>query len=170
MKRYLTPVLALPLIRTACGGDSKTYTDDEGNTVEVTNKGDGDDVNVDIKSKDGDLSIKAGDSVDADAALPYDLPMIGGATVSAQMSATDDKGAKGGMVTFVTDKTAEEAFDFYKSALTDAGFAIESEATMNDTRMLSGKHKDGKGVAITISKGEGDDAGKTSVMVIAGME
>ena len=170
MNRFLMPLMALPLSLTACGGDTKTYTDEDGNKVEVTQKGDGEDVNVNVSSKDGDLTIKAGDSVDANAKLPYDLPMIGGATVSAQMSATDDKGEKGAMVTFVTDKSAEETYAFYKDAMADGGFKIENEMTSNDMRMLSGKRDDQTGIAITITPGEGDDADKTSVMIIAGME
>ncbi len=170
MKRIFFPLLTLPLALAACGGDTKTYTDDEGNKVEVTQKGDGEEVDMNISTKDGDMTIKAGDAVDSNAKLPYDLPMIGGATVSAQMSATDDKGEKGAMVTLMTDKSAEEAFAFYKKAMVDGGFKVESEMTTNDMRMLGGKRDDKSGVAITISPGQGDDANKTAVMIIAGME
>lgn len=170
MKRIFIPLMSLPLALSACGGDTKTYTDEDGNKVEVTKKGDGEEMDMNISTKDGDVSIKAGDAVDTNAKLPYDLPMIGGATVSAQMSSTDDKGEKGAMVTLMTDKSAEEVFAFYKKAMADGGFKVESEMTTNDMRMMAGKRDDKNSVAITISPGQGDDANKTAVMIIAGME
>ncbi len=170
MKHILAPVFVLPLILSACGGDSKTYTDEDGNKVEVTQKGDGESVNMNVKSKDGNVTIKAGDAVDAKAALPYDLPLIGGATVAAQMSSTDEKGEEGAMVTFTTDKSADEVFAFYKKALNDGGFKVESEMTTNDMRMLAGKRDDKHSVAVTVTSGKDADAGKTSVMVVSGME
>lgn len=170
MKRFLIPLCALPLILSACGGDTKTYTDDEGNTVEVTQKGEGDDVNINVSSDEGEMTIKAGDSVDTAAKLPYDLPMLSGAVTSAQMTASDGKGETGAMVTLTTDKSPDEVYAFYKKALTDGGFKIESEVTANDMRMLGGERDDKSSVAINITPGKGEDAGKTSVLIIAGME
>lgn len=169
MNRHFFCFVAATLVLTACS-DTKTYTDSEGNKVDVTQKGDRDSVDMNISSKDGNMKIKAGDAVDADAALPYDLPMIDGAEVGAQMSSSGDKGEKGAMVTFTTRKSPDEVLAFYKDALTDAGFKVENEASMNEMRMVSGKRGEKEGVAVTITKGEGDDAGKTSVLVLAGME
>jgi hypothetical protein len=170
MKRNFLPLMTLPLMLIACGGDTKTYTDEEGNKVEVTQKGDGDEVNMNVSSKDGDMSIKAGDAVDANAKLPYDLPLIGDSKIAAQMNASDESGETGAMVTLVTDKSAQEAFDFYKKALTDSGFKVESEMSTNDMRMLAGEKDDKSGVAITITKGQDENAGKTSVMIFAGKQ
>ena len=169
MKRHILPLIAAPLLLSACG-DTNTYADADGNEVEVSQKGDGDTVDIKMASKDGDMTIKAGDAVDGDAALPYDLPLIAGAEVGAQMTASGDKGKKGGMVTFTTDKSADEVLAFYKNALTEAGFNIENEASMNDARMVGGKRGEKESIAVTITSGEGDASGKTSVMVLAGME
>ncbi len=170
MLRPMIAIAALPLLLVACGGEtSKVYTDAEGNTVEVTeSSADGENVDVNIKSKDGTMNIKGGASADANVKMPFDLPKIAGSTVAAHMTANTADGENGAMVTLQSNQSAEDAFAFYKKALTDGGFSIEGEMTANETRMITAKRGEKDGVLVTITPGEGGESGNFNIMIAAG--
>lgn len=167
----LLPLLALA----ACGDDEKTvYKDGEGNSVTVKTDGknsDGD-VNINLSSKDGEVSINAGDNVDQKAAMPYDLPRLSGAKIVAHMTSKGADNASGAMVQMTTTQSVEDVIAFYKKSATEAGFEVKSEVSVNNMKQISAERAAGDkkdSFMLSATPGEGDDAGQTSVSLIAGM-
>ena len=176
MRKSVLTLALLPLLTlTACGDDEKTvYKDGEGNSVTVKTDGKDSDgnVNINLSSKDGDVSINAGDNVDQKVAMPFDLPRLAGAKIVAHMSAKGTDNANGAMVQMTTTQSVDDVIAFYKKSATEAGFEVKSEVTVNNMKQISAERAAGAkkdSFMLSVTPGEGDDAGQTSVSLIAGM-
>ncbi len=166
MTRIFVPV-AIAFLLSSCGdGDTKTYTDAEGNTVAVTTEG-GKDGQVNIETKDGDMAI-GGNLAASDVKLPYDLPVMPDATITSNASANSKDGSSGAMVAMMVKGSPDEVIGFYKKAATDKGFSIEAEMTVNSGKQIAAKKGENEGMMVSATPAEGDDAGKTVVTLIIG--
>lgn len=166
MTRILVPVAIAFLLSSCGGGDTKTYTDAEGNMVAVTTEG-GEDGQVNIATKDGDMVI-GGNLAASDVKLPYDLPVMPGATITSNASANSKDGSSGAMVAMMVKGSPDEVIGFYKKAATDKGFSIEADMTVNSTKQIAAKKGENEGMMVSATPAEGDDAGKTVVTLIIG--
>jgi hypothetical protein len=166
MTRIFVPAAIALLLSSCGGGNTKTYTDAEGNTVAVTTDG-GDDGQVNIETKDGAMVI-GGNIAASDVKLPYDLPLMPGATVTSNASANSKDGSSGAMVAMMVKGTPDEVIGFYKKAATEKGFSIEAEMTVNSGKQIAAKKSENEGMMVSATPAEGEDAGKTIVTLIVG--
>ena len=147
---------ALSLV--ACGkSDTKTYTDDKGNSVSVTtNNGSGNDGHMTITGSNGEkVEIGTG----ASAKMPSDLPLFPGATVTASFSGQGKDGS-GGMVAFHTTASPADVIAFYKQKAEASGMAQTAMMDMGGTQTyVAANEKQNRSVSVSVTKGsEGSDA------------
>ena len=141
--------------------------------IEKAAEQEGQDVDVDIDSKDGSVSIsaedgevswQAGEDVDIPEGFPKDLIPDGAKVVSAMTST--ESGSPSQMVVFETSAGDKEMYDFYLEALPKAGFEITEKLRMDggengsaiaiqakgpdSTIVVSGGGETGEGYAYTI--------------------
>jgi hypothetical protein len=102
---------------TACGKhDTKVYTDSKGNSVAMSNTGDG---HMTITGSNGEkVEIGAG----SEAKMPSWLPLYPGAKVTASFTG-QGKDGNAGMVSFHTTDSADAVIAFYKQKAGGAGMA-----------------------------------------------
>lgn len=157
------------LTLSACGGNGRegTIAGENGEKVDYkVEESGGGDANVEIKTKDGNLSITSGDEA-ADGAMPGGLAAYPGAKVVSRMNMTSsgDKGeGSGSMVTLETSDSSDKVVAFYKDQLKTQGVTVESEMSTPDLVMLVGKTKSGEAVQVMASKADG----KMSIVLTAG--
>ena len=161
---------AATLLLGACGGkDERTvYSDAEGNrAVVTTDRANPDMGEVRISGKDGEMVVKTGTS----AALPFGLQLMPGSQVVSSITASGTGGGQpgsGAMVSTTTGASPADAIAFYRKQIEAKGMAVENTVTMNNMTMIGGKAGDGGGFQVMALPGEGDQAGKTMVNIMAG--
>ncbi|GEM_PF-384164 len=96
-----------------------TIKGDGGEAVSIEGKGDGTGGSIDIKSKDGSMSIGGGSA----ASLPDWLPAYPGASMQG-IYAVKNNESEGAGLSFTTDDTPQQVVDFYEEALEDAGMKV----------------------------------------------
>jgi hypothetical protein len=141
MRRAL---LVAAVLLTACGSKEKsttiagtTYkTDESAGTSSITT------ANGSIKTTQGAAA--------AAVVMPTYAPIYPGATVDGVME-TESGGRKTKMVTLATQDPVAKVGDFYKAALTKAGWKLPQSMLMPDAAMITGE-KDGKQVSVMVSK------------------
>lgn len=172
MRRMLIPLAATALL-IGCGGKEErtVYADAEGNkAVVTTDRQDPQAGEVRISGKDGDMVIKTGKSTEA---LPFGLQLMPGSEVVSSFSASGAGGAggkpgAGAMVSTTTSASPADAIAFYRRQIEAKGIRIESNVTMNQMVMIGGKAPDGGGFQLMALPGEGEQAGRTMVNIMAG--
>ncbi len=150
-----TALLAL----SACGSNDKegTITGENGEKIEykVDESGDGD-ANVEIKTKDGSLTMTSGEDTEG-GAMPGGLKAYPGAKIvnRMNMASSSDKGSDGSLVvTLETTDSSEMVMAFYKDQLKSQGVTVQSEMSTPDFIMLAGQAKSGEAVQVMASKAD----------------
>ena len=150
----------------ACSAEkSGTVTTPEGDTAEYTIDEASGETSMTIKTPQGDATMRSGEAVPV--TLPDGFSLFPGSTVVTNTVVNNPDGA-GTMVVFEAEAKAGDIIAHFKQAAQKAGYAIEVEATMNDTIMLAGKRKD-SGASFMVSTGKMVD-GKTSGQLVIGKE
>ncbi len=143
--------LLLPLA--GCSDETtRTYTDGEGNEVEITQSGEGGNASYEFESKDGDkFSVDSGAGVEAK--LPKGFSVYPGAEV---VSATnlDQNGRKASIVTMKSDADPADVIAYYRKQAERAGQKIESETSSAQMRMLMGRSQDNGGFNLVVAPGD----------------
>ncbi|MEZ5710690.1 MAG: hypothetical protein R3E02_15035 [Blastomonas sp.] len=150
-----------------CGGsETTTYTDDEGNKVEVTQSGDGDEPKeVVIKSEDGDATFRMG-GVSTEE-LPFGFEVYPGAQVITSSVGTSE-GRTGGVVAMKTSDSQDKVIAYYKAAAEKRGLTIKAEISSGEMKMLNGEAEGGDKGGFTIQAIKQPDG--TQITLIAGGE
>jgi len=159
MRRFGTCLMiaTAALSLAACGkSDTKTYTDEKGNRVTVTNNGGGNDGHMTITGSNGEkVEIGTG----ASAKMPSDLPLYPGASITASFSGQGKDGA-GGMVAFHTKAAPADVIAFYKQRAEAAGMAQTAMMDMGGTQTyVAASEKQNRSVSVSATKAsDGSDA------------
>lgn len=155
----LAMLSAALLALSACGGNERegTITGENGEKVDykVKDTGDGD-ANVEIKTKDGNLTITSGEEAEG-GAMPGGLKAYPGAKLVSRMNMAgsgDNADAGASMVTLETTDSSDKVMAFYKDQLKAQGVVVESEMSTPDLIMLVGKAKSGEAVQVMASKAD----------------
>jgi len=133
-----------------CGKhDTKTYTDSNGNSVAVSNNGDG---HMTVTGSNGE-KVEFGSGAAATAKMPSYLPLYPGAKVTTSFTGSGKDGA-GGMVAFQVAASAADVVSFYKAKATSAGLAQTMSAEMGDTTTyVAANDKTKHTVSVSATKG-----------------
>jgi len=130
----------------AAGGDvDYDFDADGGGTITVT-------------GEEGDTyQYSAGDSVALPDSWPTDVPVIDGAKLSYAGSSNPADGEAATMVSLTVSKSLAEVSAYYKEALADNGWTVESTVDMGTTMMLAAT-KEEREVGLYIVGEKGDTA------------
>lgn len=96
-----------------------TVRGEGGEEVSIEGKGDDTGGSIDIKSKEGSVTIGGGSA----ANLPDWLPAYPGVSMQGVYSVKNSENESAGF-TFTTDDTPQQVVDFYENALEDAGMKV----------------------------------------------
>ncbi|MDZ3831581.1 MAG: hypothetical protein U0S50_07170 [Sphingopyxis sp.] len=154
--RYL--VLAATLALAACGSKSETeiasgtVTDPEtGETTEysVTSTGEGDEGQVNIRTKDGEMSFGA----TAEAKLPDGFTPYPGAKMLGGVTTSGKQGA-GGMASFEVKGKASDVIAHFRKQAEAQGLEITGEVSMGDMQSFGAEKPgdDKTGVHVTATQ------------------
>ncbi|HTT97858.1 MAG TPA: hypothetical protein VMF58_07390 [Rhizomicrobium sp.] len=139
---------------TACGKhDTKVYTDSKGNSVAMSNSGDG---HMTITGSNGEkVEIGAG----SNAKMPSWLPLYSGAKVTASFTG-QGKDGDAGMVSFHTSDAPDAVIAFYKAKAAAAGMADTMNMNNNNTLVyIAANEKAKTQLSVSATKGsDGTDA------------
>jgi hypothetical protein len=133
-----------------CGKhDTKTYTDGNGNSVAVSNSGDG---HMTITGSNGE-KVEFGTGASAMAKMPPYLPLYPGAKVTTSFTGSGKDGS-GGMIAFQVSAGTADVVNFYKQKATAAGMAQTMSAEMGDTTTyVAANDKTKQTVSVSATKG-----------------
>lgn len=133
-----------------CGKkDTKVYTDSNGNTVAMSNSGDG---HMTVTGADGaKVEIGAG----SEAKMPSWLPLYPGAKVTASFTGQGKEGA-GGMVSFTTADAPEAVIAFYKQKAGASGMADTMNMNSGGTLVYIASNEKAK-TQLSVSASKGGD-------------
>jgi hypothetical protein len=128
------------------------------NSVRVNDKGDSASVNV-----PGGGSLSIGNSTSATAS-ELGVPVYPGAErkkggINMNMGSTSMV-----MAHFSTSDSTSQVVDFYKSKMGDGATAVATGT--NDGTVLNSGGKDTDRIMVTVGTGTGDDAGKTTIVIM----
>jgi hypothetical protein len=143
-------LIAAAAVLASCGKhDTKTYTDGNGNSVAVSNSGDG---HMTITGSNGE-KMEIGSGASATAKMPSYLPLYSGAKVTTSITGNGKDGV-GGMVAFQVAASPADVVNFYKEKTTAAGMAQTMSAEMGDTTTyVAANEKTKHTVSISATKG-----------------
>lgn len=152
------------MLLAACSSEkSGTITTPEGESADYTIDEASGETRMTITTDKGEATMRSGAGVPVK--LPDGFTLYPGSNVVSNTVVNQPDGA-GTMVVFEAPGEAAAIIDHFKQAATKAGYAIELEATMNETMMLSGKRKE-SGASFMVSTGAKVD-GKTSGQLVIG--
>lgn len=135
----VTLIAAATLGLAACGSEaSGDFTTEDGEDGEYSVDYETGETNVTLDTPDGEVSMRSGSDVPID--LPAGFALMPGATVVSN-TVVDQADGRGALVTFTTDKGAEEIAAFYRKQAESTGIAIHIETTMNGGKMLGGENE-----------------------------
>ena len=150
------------LALTACGSDeSGTFETDSGEGSYTVDR-DGDDVNIQASSDEGEFSLTTGD--DLDVAMPEGFSVYPGATVVSNMTVDQEDGGGGSVVTLQSDASVDELLAFYRAEASGAGIEIKSELDVRGMQIIAGE--DSEGASFTFRAGEGDNGGTAATLMV----
>lgn len=157
-----TSILAASLALTACGSEtSGEFTTGDGETGEYTIDNDGGESSMTVTTPEGDISMRSGSNVPLD--LPAGFSLIDGASVVSNTLINQGE-TKAALVTFNTDKSPEEIFDFYRTEAEAAGITIQIETKINEGGMIGGENET-TGLTMSVTAYPGDE-GTTGQLTI----
>ncbi len=131
-----------------------TFTGDDGETATVGATGDGDTGSFEVKTAEGTARVGAG----AAAKLPSWVPVLQGETPETAIAGDGPKGF-GGLYSITTSQSESAVTQFYKDALTEAGFEVNADST-DGTHTITSKNGT-RSVTVNVT----NTAGKNHVMV-----
>ncbi len=165
MRLITTTILtgAIAMLAACSSEKSGTITTSEGETADYTIDEQSGETAMTIKTPDGKATMRSGAGVPVK--LPDGFTLYPGSNVVSNTIVNQPDGAAT-MVVFEAPSDATAIIAHFKQAASKAGYAIEIEANMNETMMLSGKRKDA-GTSFMVSTGKAVD-GKTSGQLVIG--
>ena len=153
--KYASTGMLLAALALCAGcGRSRTYTDAEGQTTTVTQKGKS--AEVTFKGKDGQ-ETRIGQGVALPDDFPKDVAIYPKANVFAS---TKEKKGTMSVVLEIADP-APQVLAFYKEKLKENGWSIKNEMNVAGTVMVEGA-KEGRKLTLTA----GGDSGKTMATLV----
>jgi len=135
----------------------------------ILNQASGGKVNVDLNN--GEVKVKDketggewsyGENVKIPDDFPKDIPLYPGAKALSYMASGNDK--KGTTVVLQTTDDTAKAMDWYKGQMESNTWKLGDTMTISGTEFRSYTKGDNK-INLTISGGQGQEAGKTTIMV-----
>jgi hypothetical protein len=156
-KYFAVAMIGAAVTLSGCGkSNTKTYTDDKGNNVSVSNGGDG---HVTITGANGEkVEFGAG----ANAKMPSDIPLYPGAKVTASFTGQGKEGS-GGMVTFTTTASPDDVIAFYKQKADALGLAQTMNMDMGGTKSyVAANDKTKRTMSITATKASDGTTGQVT--------
>ncbi|MEM7780631.1 MAG: hypothetical protein AAF697_09600 [Pseudomonadota bacterium] len=155
-------ISAAALTLAACGSEnSREFTTEDGETAEYTIDNDSGETSMTVNTSDGTVSMRSGADVPID--LPAGFGLIGGANVTSN-TIVDQGGTKGAIVTFETDQSPDEIFDFYRAQAEAAGVTIQIETKINDGGMIGGENEaTGLTFSVTAYRGANGTTGQLTI-------
>ncbi len=131
-----------------------TVSEEGGDQVSIEGKGDDTGGSIDIKSKEGSVTIGGGSA----ANLPDWLPAYPGASMQGIYAVKNSESESAGF-SFTTDDAPQQVVDFYESALEDAGMKVTTNNLKQSGRDYSsqviGTDSDSKRSAFINAMAEG---------------
>lgn len=161
-KIAIATAMGAAMALSACGSDdqSGTFSTEDGEGSYSIDR-DGDDVNIQATSDDGDFSFIIGEDLVAD--LPLGFSTYPGAEVVTNMTVDQDDGG-GSLIVMHSDDTPEEMLAFYREQAEDAGIEIKVEMKGSGSFMLAGEGPDGQ--VFSFNANGGDDGETTANLMI----
>ena len=142
----IIPVLVAAGMLSGCGSDdTTTYKDGKGNEVKITQDNDGQSVEYNVESQDGDATFRVGSEL-ADK-LPYGFKPYPGAQIITSTVGTSE-GRAGGMVLMKSTDSREKAIAYYKGLAKSAGIAVQTEIESGDALMIAGENDNQQGFSV----------------------
>lgn len=99
------------------------------------------------------------------ANLPMGVPLMKGATIISNNNGKAGPGQKNAAAVLMSPEPVDDVYDFYVSALEDAGFGNSREIDVQDIRTITGS-RDGANGMITVRPA----ADKTKIMIVVNDE
>jgi len=159
MRIQLAPIgLTALAALTACGGGGTTYTDAEGNEVEVSRDGD---TEYTVRTEDGEATMRSGGGLVAE--LPMGLKPYPGAEIVTS-SIGNSNGRSGGMVIMRTSDSQDQVIEFYRAKAKALGIEIQTEMKGQDSHLIGGAREDGAGINVMAAR---EDGGTTISLTFA---
>ena len=165
---YRAPVLLMTaaISLAACGSEqSGSATTPDGETAEYRIDEANGETRMTIQTPEGEATMRSGEAVPVK--LPAGFTLFPGTQVVTSTIVNNPDGA-GTMAVFEAPAKASDIIAHYKGQAASAGYAIEVEATMNETMMLSGKNAT-NGASFMVSTGAATD-GKTGGQLVFGTD
>lgn len=155
-KLAIATAIGAAMALSACGSDetSGTFETDDGEGSYTVNQ-DGDDINIEATSDEGDFSLQTGDDLDVD--LPAGFTIYPGAEVTSNMTMGQENGGGGSVVSMTSDASPEDLLAHYRAEAEAAGIEIKAEMDLGGMKVLAGES--GNGASFTVRAGE--DGGVT---------
>lgn len=162
--------LAIVIVSTAllgaCGSEkSGSITGPDGETAEYRIDQTSGETSMTITTDEGETTMRSGQGVPVE--LPDGFSLYPGSAVVSSTVVNQPDGLAT-MVMFEAPAKGAEIIAHFKRQAEKGGFAIELEATMNETVMLSGKRA-GDGTSFMVNTSAAED-GKTGGQLVVGKE
>ena len=158
--------LSVAALLAACGSEKTgSVTTPDGKTAEYRIDEANGETSMTIQTPEGEATMRSGEAVPVK--LPAGFTLYPGTQVVTSTIVNNPDGA-GTMVVFKAPAKASDIIAHYKGQAASAGYAIEVEATMNETMMLSGKNA-ASGASFMVSTGAVVD-GKTGGQLVFGKD
>jgi hypothetical protein len=159
-------LIAISALVAACGSEqSGTIAAPDGETAEYRIDETTGETRMTITTQEGKATMRSGSSVPIE--LPKGFLLFPGSTVVSNTVVNKPDGL-GTMVMFEAPANGTDIIAHFKRQAEAGGFAIELEATMNDTMMLSGKRAS-DGTSFLVNTFASED-GKTGGQLVIGNE
>ena len=159
-------LLSAAALLAGCGSEqSGGVTTADGKTAEYRIDEANGETSMTIQTPEGEATMRSGEAVPVK--LPAGFTLFPGTQVVTSTIVNNPDGA-GTMVVFEAPAKASDIIAHYKGQAARAGYAIEVEATMNETMMLSGKNA-ASGTSFMVNTGAVVD-GKTGGQLVFGKD
>jgi hypothetical protein len=158
--RNLVFVATTALLLSACGSepdDDNASAKAESYSMETEGGG----MKATVTTEDGTATVRSGPGTKPN--LPDGFTIYPGSTIVSTANVSQN-GEDGSMTMFETSDSADKVIDFYRKQAEAAGFKIESEATVNDAKMIGGEGADKSSFMLNVTPAEG----KTTAQLVVG--
>jgi hypothetical protein len=157
-------ILGAVVLLAACGSEkSGTITTPDGETAEYRIDEASGETSMTIKTPEGEARMRSGGGVPLE--LPDGFTLYPGSKVVSNTVVNQPDGT-GNMVLFESTAKPAAIIAHFKGLAEKAGYAIELEATMNETMMLSGKREAAR-TSFMVTTGAPEDGPVSGQLVIS---
>lgn len=166
MRNFITTISlvgALALLAGCSSEKSGTITTPDGETAEYRIDETSGETSMTIKTAEGEATMRSGQGVPLE--LMDGFTLFPGSKVVSNTVVNQPDGT-GNMVLFESTAKPAAIIAHFKSHAEKAGYAIELEATMNETMMLSGKREAAR-TSFMVTTGAPEDGKITGQLVIS---